>query len=83
MIIFHLSSLFVGHSTQTANEIWAEVSCSKTTISAENEVEAQKLANNYKVGGFIQDQRVLVSVSTRDGNHLLPHMMLCCLLMFQ
>ncbi|XP_053362000.1 uncharacterized protein cax2 isoform X2 [Clarias gariepinus] len=39
-----------GHSTQTANEIWAEVSCSKTTISAENEVEAQKLANNYKFG---------------------------------
>ena len=27
---------------------WVEVPC-KTTISAENEVEAQKLANNYKV----------------------------------
>ncbi|KAF5904034.1 low affinity vacuolar monovalent cation/H(+) antiporter-like, partial [Clarias magur] len=39
-----------GHSAQTANEIWAEVSCTKTTISAENEVEAQKLANNYKFG---------------------------------
>ncbi|MCJ8734368.1 hypothetical protein PDJAM_G00234410 [Pangasius djambal] len=38
-----------GHSTHTANETW-EVSCTKTTISAENEVEAQKLANNYKFG---------------------------------
>lgn len=39
-----------GHSTHTANETWEEVTCSKTTISAENEVEAQKLANNYKFG---------------------------------
>ncbi|KAG7329642.1 hypothetical protein KOW79_007816 [Hemibagrus wyckioides] len=39
-----------GHSTHTANETLEEVLCSKTTISAENEVEAQKLANNYKFG---------------------------------
>ncbi|KAK3564769.1 hypothetical protein QTP86_025270 [Hemibagrus guttatus] len=38
-----------GHSTHTTNETWEEVLCSKTTISAENEVEAQKLANNYKI----------------------------------
>uniref|UniRef100_A0A673IX26 Putative cation exchanger C521.04c n=1 Tax=Sinocyclocheilus rhinocerous TaxID=307959 RepID=A0A673IX26_9TELE len=31
------------------DEIWDENPC-KTTISAENEVEAQKLANNYKFG---------------------------------
>ncbi|XP_062856139.1 uncharacterized protein cax2 [Trichomycterus rosablanca] len=36
-------------STHTADELWEEVPC-KTTISAENEVEAQKLANNYKFG---------------------------------
>lgn len=40
--------LFAGHSTHTPDELWEEVTC-KTTISAENEVEAQKLANNYKV----------------------------------
>ncbi|XP_060784200.1 uncharacterized protein cax2 isoform X3 [Neoarius graeffei] len=39
-----------GNSTHTANEPWDEVSYCKTTISAENEVEAQKLANNYKFG---------------------------------
>ncbi|TSQ92618.1 Low affinity vacuolar monovalent cation/H(+) antiporter [Bagarius yarrelli] len=39
-----------GPSTHTTNDIWEEVSCSKTTISAENEVEAQKLANNYRFG---------------------------------
>ncbi|XP_060740978.1 uncharacterized protein cax2 isoform X1 [Tachysurus vachellii] len=39
-----------GHSAHTTNETWEEVLCSKTTISAENEVEAQKLANNYKFG---------------------------------
>ncbi|XP_058622982.1 uncharacterized protein cax2 isoform X2 [Onychostoma macrolepis] len=32
-----------------SEEIWDENPC-KTTISAENEVEAQKLANNYKFG---------------------------------
>lgn len=53
MLIFDAYSLLVGHSTHTANETWEEAICSKTTISAENEVEAQKLANNYKVGGFI------------------------------
>lgn len=52
---FPLFLSVVGHSTHTANETWEEVICSKTTISAENEVEAQKLANNYKVGGFPQD----------------------------
>nr|XP_055048591.1 uncharacterized protein cax2 isoform X1 [Misgurnus anguillicaudatus] len=31
------------------DEVWDENPC-KTTISAENEVEAQKLANNYKFG---------------------------------
>ncbi|KAK1804341.1 hypothetical protein P4O66_020360, partial [Electrophorus voltai] len=38
-----------GSSSHTADELWEEVPC-KTTISAENEVEAQKLANNYKFG---------------------------------
>ncbi|XP_072519729.1 uncharacterized protein cax2 isoform X2 [Salminus brasiliensis] len=38
-----------GQSTHSADEPWEEVLC-KTTISAENEVEAQKLANNYKFG---------------------------------
>ncbi|KAI5105442.1 putative cation exchanger C521.04c isoform X1 [Silurus meridionalis] len=37
-------------SSHVANETWDEVTCSKTTLSAENEVEAQKLANNYKFG---------------------------------
>uniref|UniRef100_A0AAR2LEA0 Cation/H+ exchanger protein 2 n=1 Tax=Pygocentrus nattereri TaxID=42514 RepID=A0AAR2LEA0_PYGNA len=40
---------FVGHSTHVADGVWEDVP-SKTTISAENEVEAQKLANNYKFG---------------------------------
>uniref|UniRef100_A0AAR2M3A9 Cation/H+ exchanger protein 1 n=1 Tax=Pygocentrus nattereri TaxID=42514 RepID=A0AAR2M3A9_PYGNA len=38
-----------GHSTHVADGVWEDVP-SKTTISAENEVEAQKLANNYKFG---------------------------------
>uniref|UniRef100_A0A8B9LK05 Cation/H+ exchanger protein 2 n=1 Tax=Astyanax mexicanus TaxID=7994 RepID=A0A8B9LK05_ASTMX len=33
----------------SADEPWEDVLC-KTTLSAENEVEAQKLANNYKFG---------------------------------
>uniref|UniRef100_A0A671PJ63 Putative cation exchanger C521.04c n=1 Tax=Sinocyclocheilus anshuiensis TaxID=1608454 RepID=A0A671PJ63_9TELE len=36
-------------SCSFGDEIWDENPC-KTTISAENEVEAQKLANNYKFG---------------------------------
>uniref|UniRef100_A0AAY5F033 Cation/H+ exchanger protein 2 n=1 Tax=Electrophorus electricus TaxID=8005 RepID=A0AAY5F033_ELEEL len=42
-------NLCIGSSSHTADELWEEVPC-KTTISAENEVEAQKLANNYKFG---------------------------------
>ncbi|KAL7885529.1 hypothetical protein AOLI_G00058240 [Acnodon oligacanthus] len=38
-----------GHNTHVTDGVWEEVP-SKTTISAENEVEAQKLANNYKFG---------------------------------
>uniref|UniRef100_A0A3B1IF12 Cation/H+ exchanger protein 2 n=1 Tax=Astyanax mexicanus TaxID=7994 RepID=A0A3B1IF12_ASTMX len=38
-----------GHSMHSADEPWEDVLC-KTTLSAENEVEAQKLANNYKFG---------------------------------
>ncbi|KAI4880690.1 hypothetical protein NFI96_018433, partial [Prochilodus magdalenae] len=37
------------HSTHAKDELWEDVKC-KTTISAENEVEAQKLANNYRFG---------------------------------
>uniref|UniRef100_W5K3E4 Cation/H+ exchanger protein 2 n=1 Tax=Astyanax mexicanus TaxID=7994 RepID=W5K3E4_ASTMX len=46
-IYFHC--LFLGHSMHSADEPWEDVLC-KTTLSAENEVEAQKLANNYKFG---------------------------------
>ncbi|XP_031421088.1 putative cation exchanger C521.04c isoform X2 [Clupea harengus] len=38
-----------SHSLHALDDEWVEVPC-KTTISAENEVEAQKLANNYKFG---------------------------------
>ncbi|KAL2093922.1 hypothetical protein ACEWY4_011234 [Coilia grayii] len=38
-----------SHSLQALNDTWTESRC-KTTLSAENEVEAQKLANNYKFG---------------------------------
>uniref|UniRef100_A0AAY4CG05 Uncharacterized protein n=1 Tax=Denticeps clupeoides TaxID=299321 RepID=A0AAY4CG05_9TELE len=38
-----------GNSVHTLDNVWHDGNC-KTTISAENEVEAQKLANNYKFG---------------------------------
>ncbi|XP_063052090.1 uncharacterized protein cax2 [Engraulis encrasicolus] len=38
-----------SHSLQALNDAWTESRC-KTMLSAENEVEAQKLANNYKFG---------------------------------
>lgn len=44
---FVLASNFLT-ACSFGEEIWDENPC-KTTISAENEVEAQKLANNYKV----------------------------------
>lgn len=37
--------------TQYGEEGWHE-GAAKTTIRAENEVEAQRVANNYKVGRF-------------------------------
>ncbi|XP_076877803.1 uncharacterized protein cax2 isoform X3 [Brachyhypopomus gauderio] len=36
-------------TAHTADELWEDIPF-KTTLSAENEVEAQKLANNYKFG---------------------------------
>lgn len=41
--------------TQYLEEDWHE-GATKTTIRAENEVEAQRVANNYKVGRSISVQ---------------------------
>ncbi len=45
---FVLTSNFLT-ACSFGEELWDEKNTRKTTISAENEVEAQKLANNYKV----------------------------------
>ncbi len=45
---FVLTSNFLT-ACSFGEELWDEKNPCKTTISAENEVEAQKLANNYKV----------------------------------
>ncbi|XP_028815233.1 low affinity vacuolar monovalent cation/H(+) antiporter isoform X2 [Denticeps clupeoides] len=42
-------SALQSNSVHTLDNVWHDGNC-KTTISAENEVEAQKLANNYKFG---------------------------------
>lgn len=53
MIVADLSpknDLFSGHSlhSRCTDDVWQEASI-RTTIRAENEVEAHKLANNYRV----------------------------------
>lgn len=65
----NLMSVPSGGSTPChyGEEVWQDGSSLRTTIRAENEVEANKLANNYRVGGVLD-----TSEKKKPGSFCLP-----------